>query len=205
MENKMQIYDAVREAPNSAVKKITGGSYGAAGLSDINPQWRIETMTKLFGPVGFGWTWEPVECFDRDGVLYAHVIVKYADAQTGEWSKDIHGYGGTKFGGRDDSDIYKSTMTDAVSNALRYLGVGADVWYSAARSGAENQYDTKYSAPPEMVETVTDDMKNTISKLVNTDEWMKLEEKYGADLNLMTVQTYYKVVAKLKARKENKG
>lgn len=202
LEN-MTIYDAVRAVPGSAVKKISGGSYGAAGLSDINPQWRIECMTRLFGPVGIGWTWEPVEVTERDGVLFAHVIVTYLDAVTGQFSRPIHGYGGTKFGGRDDSDIYKSTMTDAVSNALRYLGVGADVWYKPDRAGDQQQYDTKYSAPPEVAQTITDEQKDSISKLVSADEWLKLEEKYGTDLGLMTQECYHKVFAKLKARKEN--
>ena len=202
IDANMRVYSAVRAVPQSAVKPIKGGSYGAAGLSDINPQWRIERMTELFGPVGTGWTWEPVEVTEREGVLYGHVVVRYYD-KDGNESKPIHGYGGTKFGGRDDSDIYKSTMTDAVSNALRYLGVGADVWYKPDRAGDQQQYDTKYSAPPEMAQTITDDQKDSISKLVSADEWLKLEEKYGTDLGLMTQDCYYKVFAKLKARKEN--
>ena len=210
MENKMQIYDAVREAPNSAVKKITGGSYGAAGLSDINPQWRIETMTKLFGPVGFGWTWEPVECFDRDGVLYAHVIVKYADAQTGEWSKDIHGYGGTKFGGRDDSDVYKSTMTDAVSNALRYLGVGADVWYNAKKEADENQFDTKYSAPAQKAEQaqnagLTSTQIVKMKAMLQPDEWEAMQDKYGVGLARMAPGIYETVFNKIRQSKKKDG
>jgi hypothetical protein len=201
IDANMRVYSAVRAVPQSAVKPIKGGSYGAAGLSDINPQWRIERMTELFGPVGTGWTWEPVEVTEREGVLYGHVVVRYYD-KDGKESKPIHGYGGTKFGGRDDSDIYKSTMTDAVSNALRYLGVGADVWYKPDRSGDQQQYDTKYSAPPEVAQTITDEQKDSISKLVNADEWLKLEEKYGTDLGLMTQECYHKVLAKLKARKE---
>lgn len=201
IQKNMAIYSAVRSAPQSAVKPIKGGSYGAAGLSDINPQWRIERMTELFGPVGTGWTWEPVEVFEREGVLYGHVVVTYTDAQ-GKVSKPIHGYGGTKFGGRDDSDIYKSTMTDAVSNALRYLGVGADVWYKPDRPGDQQQYDTKYSAPPQMVETITDAQREAILQLVSPDEWQKLEAKYGNCLCMMTQDAYHKVIAKLKARKE---
>lgn len=211
MQENMMIYDAVRAVPASAVKKISGGSYGAAGLSDINPQWRIERMTALFGPVGNGWTWEPVEITEREGVLYGHVIVRYRKA-SGELSAPIHGYGGTKFGGRDDSDIYKSTMTDAVSNALRYLGVGADVWYSASRSGDENQYDTKYSAPQPKtepkaqpkVETITPEQAAEIRQMVNDAEWQALEEKYGKGLGLMSTTVYPKIVEKLKSRKEAK-
>lgn len=146
MDN-MYIYNAGRSVPGGAVKKITGGAYGKAGLSDINPQWRIEKMTELFGPCGDGWIWEPVECWTDNGICYAHVVVQYL--VNGEYSKPIHGYGGTVMGRMDDSDLYKSTITDAVSNALRYLGIGADVWYNPGKTSDQNQFDTKYSAPPE--------------------------------------------------------
>ena len=215
MEN-MELYNAVREAPQSAVKKITGGSYGAAGLSDINPQWRIEVMTRMFGPVGLGWTWEPVETFERENVLYAHVIVKYIDGETGEWSQPIHGYGGTKFGGRDDSDIYKSTVTDAVSNALRFLGVGADVWYNAKRPGDKNQFDTKYSAPPAQKDALDEEIqsgpkplstqqRNTIRALLTDEEWAAMETKYSKNLALMQSDSYVSMLAKIKEKKANEG
>ena len=215
LEN-MAIYDAVRAVPGSAVKKISGGSYGAAGLSDINPQWRIECMTRLFGPVGIGWTWEPVDCFEREGVLFAHVVIRYVDPETGEWSQPIHGYGGTKFGGRDDSDIYKSTMTDAVSNALRFLGVGADVWYNAKRPSDKNQFDSKYSAPPKERDAVDDELeagpkpltitqRNTMRALLTDEEWAAMEQKFGSNLALMKSDTYVTMLAKIKERKANEG
>lgn len=147
--DKMTIYNASRSVPSGAVKKIGAGAYGKAGLSDINPQWRIEKMTELFGACGFGWTWEPVECWTDNGFCYAHIIVQYM-MENGEYSKPIHGYGGTVMGRMDDSDLYKSTITDAVSNALRYLGIGADVWYKPGNSSEQNQFDTKYSAPPQI-------------------------------------------------------
>lgn len=218
MDN-MALYNAVREAPQSAVKKISGGSYGAAGLSDINPQWRIEAMTAMFGPAGLGWTWEPIETFERENVLYAHVIVRYIDSETGEWSQPIHGYGGTKFGGRDDSDIYKSTITDAVSNALRFLGVGADVWYNAKRPSEKNQFDTKYSAPPappaqkdaidegldNKPRPLTIQQRNTLKNLLTEIEWGAMESKYGANLAMMMSDTYVTVLAKIKERKANES
>ena len=49
MEN-MDIYDRVRTAPQDALKPITGGRLN--GKTDINPMWRIKTLTELFGPCG---------------------------------------------------------------------------------------------------------------------------------------------------------
>ena len=215
IKENMELYNSVREVPQSAVKKISGGSYGAAGLSDINPQWRIEIMTRQFGPVGSGWTWEPVEVFEREGVLYGHVIVKYVTDE-GVWSEPIHGYGGTKFGGRDDSDIYKSTLTDAISNALRFLGVGADVWYNSKKPADKNQFDTKYSAPPAQKDEVDEALnagpqplsvqqRNTLKEMLSDVEWDAMESKYGKNLALMKSDMYVNVLAKIKERKANEG
>lgn len=147
MDN-MQIYNAGRSVPTGAVKKITGGAYGAAGLSDINPQWRLEKMTEIFGPCGIGWTWTPEDYHIENGYCFAHVTVRYRVHPERGFSEPIHGYGGTLLGKKDDSDVLKSTFTDAISNALRYLGIGADVWYKAGRDASGNQFDSKYSAPP---------------------------------------------------------
>lgn len=209
--NNMHLYDAMRAAPASAVKQIRGGSYGAAGLSDINPQWRIEAMTRACGPVGFGWMWEPVDITERDGVLYGHVIVRYRMPGSGEWSAALHGYGGTKFGGRDDSDIYKSTITDAISNALRFLGVGADVWYNPTRDSSVNQFDTKYSAPPQQRDAlddrieappgpISDAQRQTLAKLIAPDDMSALERRYGDGLVNMDTSEYVRIIARIKAR-----
>lgn len=145
--NNMQYYSAARSVPPGAVRAIKGGAYGAAGLSDINPQWRIERMTELFGPCGIGWDFTP-EVWTENGVCYAHVTVQYK--HDNDWSRPVHGYGGTKIGNKDDSDLIKSTVTDALGNALRYIGIGADVWYKPGNSSDQNQFDSKYSAPPQL-------------------------------------------------------
>ena len=53
-ENKnLKIYNQVREVPKEAQKPIGAGRL--KGMTDIKPQWRIEKLTEIFGPVGFGW------------------------------------------------------------------------------------------------------------------------------------------------------
>ena len=49
----LDIYNKVREVPNKAKKNIGGGRL--KGMTDINPMWRIKTLTEQFGPAGFGW------------------------------------------------------------------------------------------------------------------------------------------------------
>ena len=48
--DKMTIYNQIREVPENAQKKITGGRL--SGMTDIKPMWRIEKLTELFGVCG---------------------------------------------------------------------------------------------------------------------------------------------------------
>ena len=54
--NNLEIYNKVRQVPESAQKTIKGGRL--KGMTDINPMWRIKTLTDLFGPCGIGWYYE---------------------------------------------------------------------------------------------------------------------------------------------------
>ena len=196
----MRFYSAGRSVPQNAVKKISGGAYGKAGLSDINPQWRIERMTEMFGPCGIGWTWEPISEHVENGVLYIHVIVKYREND--EWSAPVHGYGGTKLGILDDSDAYKSTATDAISNALRFIGVGADVWYKPGNEAGKNQFDTKYSlgannAPVRMAEP---DQLEYICSHLSADALTRARNTYGPDLRGMTYDDALKTMSIINKR-----
>ncbi|MFQ7773921.1 MAG: hypothetical protein ACLRH6_01320 [Anaerotignum faecicola] len=52
MDN-MRYYNAGREVPDAAKKTIKGGKLN--GFTDINPMWRIQKLTELFGVCGVGW------------------------------------------------------------------------------------------------------------------------------------------------------
>jgi len=57
MEN-LSIYNKVRIVPPEAKKSILGGRL--KGFTDINPMWRIKTLTEQFGVCGFGWYYDIV-------------------------------------------------------------------------------------------------------------------------------------------------
>ena len=54
--SNMEFWDKVKRPPTSALKQIKGGRL--QGMTDINPQWRIEAMTEHFGQCGVGWYYE---------------------------------------------------------------------------------------------------------------------------------------------------
>lgn len=199
--NNMQYYSAARSVPPGALKPIKGGAYGAAGLSDINPQWRIERMTELFGPCGIGWDFTP-EIWTDNGVCYAHVTVTYR--YNDGWSKPVHGYGGTKIGNKDDSDLIKSTVTDALGNAMRYIGIGADVWYKPGNSPEQNQFDTKFSAPPPAPDPkpqrqmATKQQIEYISENADDELYMQSMNAFGENLERMTYKQAEKIIDRIK-------
>ena len=157
MDN-LAIYNKVRHVPDEAQKRITGGRLN--GMTDINPMWRIEELTALFGPCGTGWKYvitrrEMVPDGSGQVAAFMDIDLYYRDGDG--WSEPIPGTGGSMFitkekGGLYTSDeCYKMALTDALSVACKALGVGADVYWE---KGA-----TKYSrlaenppAKPDLVE-----------------------------------------------------
>ncbi len=147
MEN-LRIYNQIKSVPQDAQRAIAAGRL--KGFTDVNPMWRIRTLTEQFGPCGVGWYYEVANRWTEDqGDLGAacfvdiNLYIKYE----GEWSKPIHGTGGSslvsveKMGPRLSDEAYKMAETDALSVACKNLGMAADVYWQGGR--------TKYSDTPQ--------------------------------------------------------
>ncbi|HHX72169.1 MAG TPA: hypothetical protein GX701_04480 [Clostridiales bacterium] len=136
MDN-MKIYNAVRDVPLVAQKTIKGGRLN--NFTDINPMWRIHTLTEQFGPCGIGWKYEVVRQWNEPGAnneiasfVEINLYYKHGDA----WSEPIPGVGGSMFVAKEKNGLYtsdecyKMALTDALSVACKALGVGADVYWA---------------------------------------------------------------------------
>lgn len=133
MDN-LDIYNRVRSVPSAAKKSFNNGKFSG---TDVNPMWRIKTLTETFGPVGLGWYVEVTEMRQEAlgdeimAVCNINLYVKYG----GEWSLPIFGTGGnmlrssTKKGLVNSDEGYKMAYTDALSVACKALGVAADVYF----------------------------------------------------------------------------
>lgn len=136
MEN-MQIYEKVRQVPAEAKKNIGGGRL--KGMTDINPMWRIKTLTEQFGPCGIGWFYEItdrwIETTMAKDEITANVMINLYVKDGKEWSKPIQGIGGSMLVASEraglyvNDECYKMALTDAISVACKALGVGADVYW----------------------------------------------------------------------------
>lgn len=145
MDN-LELYNKVRSVPDEAKKPITGGRL--KDMTDINPMWRIKTLTEQFGICGFGWKTEIVRSWLDTGAkgeiianMQINLYVKYKD----EWSDAIPGIGGSMAvtnefkGAYTDDECYKKAYTDALSVACKALGIGADVYFAKDKT----KYDVK--------------------------------------------------------------
>lgn len=153
MEN-LDIYNSVRSVPGEAQKKIQGGRL--SGKTDINPMWRIKTLTELFGPVGIGWYYEIDEkrlelCETHEVACFVQISLFVKTKDSEEWSKPIVGVGGSMFvadernGPYVSDECFKMALTDAISVSCKALGIGADVYW--------DKDATKYQKPEQPAAT----------------------------------------------------
>lgn len=132
----LELYEKVRAVPKEAQKTISGGRLN--GKTDINPMWRIKTLTEQFGPCGIGWRYEIKDKrLERteSGETAAFVDIDLYIKADGEWSEAIPGTGGSMFIAKEKNGFYvsdecfKMALTDAISVACKALGVGADIYW----------------------------------------------------------------------------
>lgn len=168
MEN-LEIYEAVRTVPQNAQKIIGAGRL--KGMTDINPMWRIKTLTEQFGPCGFGWKYIITDKHMEAGAggeMAAFVDIDLYIKVNGEWSDPIPGTGGSSFvasertGLHTSDECYKMALTDAISVACKCLGMGADIYWDKDK--------TKYTNPSEAeMQKFVNDYKESVKAIICQD------------------------------------
>lgn len=142
---KTKLWNALKQPPPEALKAITGGRL--KGKTDINPQWRYQVMTEQFGPCGEGWKYEIVKLWSEPGSqdqIFGFAQINLFIKTNDEWSGAIPGIGGSMLVARESSgphssdEGYKMAVTDALSVALKMLGVAADI-YAGKWDGSKYQ------------------------------------------------------------------
>lgn len=174
MEN-LEIYNKVRSVPAEAQRKITGGRLN--GKTDINPMWRIKSLTETFGPAGIGWYYEVVEKrleHGADGEISAFVQINLFVKDGYVWSQPIVGLGGSSFVSKEKSGLYtsdecfKMALTDAISVSCKALGMGADIYWEKDR--------TKYDQSAQTAQTAQSDEVTQQEKEKKTPIFMRSDE-----------------------------
>jgi len=179
--SNMTIWDKLRTPHKDALKTIQAGRL--KGMSDINPQWRLMAMTEQFGPIGVGWWYSVVAVeypLGPEGQVACMVQIEMYIIQDGKTSSPISGVGGSTLvakeskGLRLNDEALKMATTDALSVAMKQLGVAADVYMN-------NMDGSKYQKPEDvaaMSEEISQEQGQEILQLINDsgadiDEFLK--------------------------------
>lgn len=130
MNANTKIWDNLKRVPPEHLKgfKRAGGFQGTA----IKPMWTFHRMTEEFGPCGIGWGInEPsftVQIAGTDTLVFCTVSVWHQAKENLLWGVGGDKVAGTnKYGPVTDDEAFKKAFTDAVTNALKMIGAGADI------------------------------------------------------------------------------
>lgn len=128
------IWDKLGRTDPANTKKFqrAGGFKGTA----IRPIYTERKMTEVFGACGVGWginkpDFQVVSGSDGQTAVYCTVAIWIMEP--GAISEPIYGVGGDMVvvkqssGLRTDDEAFKKAFTDAVGNAMKHLGMSADV------------------------------------------------------------------------------
>lgn len=130
MTSNTALWDKLGKTDPAHTKGFTrsGGFKGTA----IKPMWSYRRMTEEFGPCGQGWgICKPsfdVVPVGESTMVYCTVSVWYEKPD-----QLVFGVGGDMVAGKRgnhsmvDDEAFKKAFTDAITNALKLIGVGADV------------------------------------------------------------------------------
>ncbi|MCK4785644.1 MAG: hypothetical protein KAV87_17955 [Desulfobacteraceae bacterium] len=180
MEN-MRFWNQCNQPPLTALKQIQAGRL--KGKSDINPQWRYQVLTEIFGPCGIGWKftidqlWTEAGSFEQ---IFAFARISLFVKIEEKWSEPIPGIGGSmlvakeKAGLYSSDEAYKMSVTDALSTACKMLGVAADI-YAGFFDGAKYANIQKPA--------------NRLIKLINSDKTVEDLKKRHKD-NLPLIKSF---------------
>lgn len=166
----LDFYKRASKPPEWALKDIQAGRL--KGKTDINPQWRYEAMTEIYGPCGFGWWFVHKDKWTEKGEneLMCFVEIELFVKIDGEVSQPIPAIGGAKLimaetrGPYNNDEGWKMARTDALGKAMQAIGIASEVY-----RGTRN---TKYEFADALgVETMSESDK----------EIKDLLEKYSLD------------------------
>lgn len=196
--NNLELYDKFRQVPETAKKNISGGRL--KGMTDINPMWRIKTLTEEFGICGFGWYYEITDKWIETSMakdeITANVKINLYVKRDNEWSKPIVGIGGSMLVANErnglyvNDECYKMALTDAISVACKSLGIGADVYWNKDNTKYNDGKKDQAVAPKE--KTLTYREKLIIYAKEAGIPFAELAKDYG--LNSQTTEERFKEV-----------
>jgi hypothetical protein len=181
----MKTWEALSHPPPHALKTIGAGRL--KGKTDINPQWRLQAMTEHFGQIGVGWYYDIVKLWTENGsngelMCFVHIQL-FTKLDNGEWSMPIVGIGGSALVAKEASGLhandegYKMALTDALSVAMKQLGVASAI-YEGLWDGTKYREIAKQLTPNEQKQTYKESLKSARTLEELTAAWDKIPREH---------------------------
>lgn len=159
LTDNMRHWNRISKPPVTSLKPIAAGRL--KGKTDINPQWRMQAITEVFGPCGIGWKYTIDKLWSEpgDGVQitsFALISLYYKEGEA--WSDPIPGIGGSMLveqesrGPHTSDEAYKMAVTDALSVAMKAIGMAAEIYmgnYDGSKYTGQAAQALKPAAQPE--------------------------------------------------------
>ena len=132
MSDNLRIWNALGKTDPKHTKgfKRAGGFSGTA----VKPIWQTLRLTEQFGPAGTGWGMDEPQFqtvnAGEEILVFCTVGLWYRE---GETTARVYGVGGDKVMGKNkygpftNDEAFKASYTDALSNAMKQIGVAADI------------------------------------------------------------------------------
>lgn len=130
------LWDALGKTDPKHTKSFNraGGFKGTA----LKPMWVLHRLTEQFGPVGHGWGYDKptFQVVEAGGEILVYATVgAWVGSNLDREGEPVrfYGVGGDKVltkrqsGTFADDEAFKKSFTDALMNAFKHLGVGADI------------------------------------------------------------------------------
>lgn len=132
MSDNLRIWNALGKTDPKHTKgfKRSGGFAGTA----VKPIWQTLRLTEQFGPAGTGWGMDEPQFqtvnAGEEILVFCTVGLWYRE---GETMARVYGVGGDKVMGKNkygpftNDEAFKASYTDALSNAMKQIGVASDI------------------------------------------------------------------------------
>lgn len=202
------LWDKLGKTDPSHTKKFkrSGGFEGTA----IKPIWSYKRMTEEFGPCGTGWgisepSFQVVPGHNGEVLVYCTASIWYVQADGR--SETVFGVGGDKVVSyikanaqynrperwENDDEAFKKAFTDAVTNALKMIGVGADVhmglyddnkYVNSMRDEFEEAKNPKPKADPDKI-VIADTMVEAMRIATTRQELREWQAKQQVEIDAL--------------------
>lgn len=215
MNNNTALWDKLGKTDPAHTKQFTrsGGFKGTA----IKPMWSYRRLTEEFGPCGSGWgvnepMFQVVPGQNNEVLVFCTVSGWYME---GDKQCKVYGVGGDKVvtyikaneqykrpeRWENDDEAFKKAFTDALTNAFKFVGVGADVHMGMFD-------DNKYvnTLKQEFSEATNDPPPKSSAQLKKEGEWERVSKEIAnAMIDVRTFGRFEQLKESYRAEAKKKG